>query len=1064
MDQFPAGEDGNHPGTDLRPGWSARGLTPLERRDGDLATPPRWARLAERAVAASASPGDLPATQPSLATLAVPFRSFAAIAHQRIVIDAAQGTPALLARPETTAVTFISALSQRLAALAERTLMAELAAAQASGRLTGHDDQHRFAEFIGAHCTPSGLAGLLDAYPVLARLLGTATLRAADAGLELLARFAADRDAIITTLLAGVDPGPITAIEPGLGNPHQGGRSVTGLSFADGRKLIYRPRSVTAHAWFGSVLDWLNRHVPGAGLRIAAVVPRFQYGWEEFIEHRPPADPVGMDRFYWRYGVLLAVLYVLDIQSGSLLASGDSPVPLNVEAIFHPALIMPEAAVDPAAAMLAASVHRTGLLQAMDEPARRMVQLRPHDPAAAEMSVLAGFRLGYEAIAAHRDELERIAGSCRDVEVRLLSRPTTEYTRFLADATAPELLRDAGDWEAALGTLGEIPARHPQAHRLVPHELADLHAGDVPLFTRRPGGRDAWTSAGVQLSEVMDRPGLDGALGKIAGLSEVDRRDQEWIVSATMAAQRLPGEQRGIHAPPDPLATISAEPARLLAVACGLADQVVSHGVAIGSSSGSGRVNWLGLQTGDDGEWAVSPMGADLGNGYIGVALFLAQLADLTGVCRYSEVARQALDAMPSLFSAIDGYLVLSREVGCGGYHGLGGMSYGLARMTNLLDDSRLGEWITTAVRLASVAANRAARPGWADGTAGCLAAMTAVWSETGSLEAAGLARVIAGRLAELVDTTDGWCLPDAQLPGSGFARGPAGIGSALARYASATGEAAYLVAGRRAVRRAVSVKEASRDLADGWCHGTAGLLVARCLTEAASPAELHADLLTLSERPVLPDLSLCDGEFGIAEALSVLSLTDRVLAPPQVLRRRVGMLLDALHQRASYCGTPGGVFTPGLLHGLAGIGYGLLRLGFPQQVPAVLALEPAPAPSTTRLPARQTASYNHVTTANRRKPPMIRTLSPRPVASAARPSPTRSRASVAVDLVALASVMTLTLMGSPQHAPPPETRTGVVLDHPAGTGPSLAPSRPSPVPSPSFGRIIGIRETGCCA
>ena len=69
------------------------------------------------------------------------------------------------------------------------------------------------------------------------------------------------------------------------------------------------------------------------------------------------------------------------------------------------------------------------------------------------------------------------------------------------------------------------------------------------------------------------------------------------------------------------------------------------------------------------------------------------------------------------------------------------------------------------------------------------------------------------------------------------------------------------------------------------------------------------------------------------------------VLADLGALAAPQGLLLDALHRQASYCGTPGGVSTPGLLNGLAGIGYGLLRLGFPQQVPAALVLEPTPAP-----------------------------------------------------------------------------------------------------------------------
>ena len=37
-------------------------------------------------------------------------------------------------------------------------------------------------------------------------------------------------------------------------------------------------------------------------------------------------------------------------------------------------------------------------------------------------------------------------------------------------------------------------------------------------------------------------------------------------------------------------------------------------------------------------------------------------------------------------------------------------------------------------------------------------------------------------------------------------------------------------------------------------------------------------------------------------------------------------------------CGLPQGHETPGLMMGLAGIGYGLLRLAWPERVPSVLA------------------------------------------------------------------------------------------------------------------------------
>ena len=50
---------------------------------------------------------------------------------------------------------------------------------------------------------------------------------------------------------------------------------------------------------------------------------------------------------------------------------------------------------------------------------------------------------------------------------------------------------------------------------------------------------------------------------------------------------------------------------------------------------------------------------------------------------------------------------------------------------------------------------------------------------------------------------------------------------------------------------------------------------------------------------------------------------------------------LESIRQNGWICGVPSGVETPGLMQGLAGIGYGLLRLADPQRTPSVLAVEP---------------------------------------------------------------------------------------------------------------------------
>jgi lantibiotic modifying enzyme len=361
----------------------------------------------------------------------------------------------------------------------------------------------------------------------------------------------------------------------------------------------------------------------------------------------------------------------------------------------------------------------------------------------------------------------------------------------------------------------------------------------------------------------------------------------------------------------------AADPQRLLTAACAIADRIVSRSMA-----DRGRVNWLGLELVDERQWLMMPMGAGLANGYVGVALFLAQLGEISGIARYRQVARDALTAVPELLDTLAAQPAMVAAIGCGGLHGLGGIAFGLARIASLQADADVRDLAGTAVELAASAAAAPGPLGWATGTAGCLAAMTAVHAELGLPAAARLATSCADRLA--AELTDGPAPREA-----GFADGAAGIAWALRTCSPALpgGATPGHVRAAQAATDSVTAADSERTTRFGWCAGLAGLVLGRPLDDTGAWTR------ALVDRALLRDLSLCHGEFGIADV--VVATTD-----DQAARRHyAGLALDAIDRYGPRCGTPEGVSTPGLLTGLAGIGYGLLRLGFGNVVPSALLL-----------------------------------------------------------------------------------------------------------------------------
>jgi len=864
---------------------------------------------------------------------------------------------------------FLQRLGLRLVKLASRTLVLELARARDRGELAGDTPAERFLHFTHRLVGGSELAEFLAAYPVLARVLGESCRQGVEGHLELLARLAEDRESLVTGLLGGRDAGTLTAIDPG-GDPHRGGRSTATLTFADGRRLVYKPRPLDLHRHFNELVDWLNDKT-GLDIRTVDLLPRNGYGWLEYVVHQPCNDLAGVRRFYHRQGALLALLYVLDgtdMHYENLIAVGDQPVLVDIETLFHPSHT-PAGALsrDPAYRALLSSVYRTALLPllvsgehgvadmsglggdadatapssvvdwadagldsmhlirrpgkthgASNRPRLDGVDIEPRDH---EIAVLTGFRAAYEAIARHRDELigpNGILARCAKDQIRFVPRSTSLYTGLLDEATHPDALRDAAGRSRLLDLLWEADE---SLHDVVPYELADLWAGDVPLFTARPDSRDVWASDGSRIPNVLATEGLAAVEAKIAGLSDIDEHRQKWLISASLATRPEPivhattTARRGLGA-------TEADPERLLAAATDIADEIMAQVL----SEPGGPANWLGLELLDDHHWAVRPMGAGLSNGYTGTALFLAQIGVLTGAQKYCDLARDAIRPIPALLEGLAADLESAQLVGPG-LHGLGGISYGLHRLSTLLGDSELARWLAASLELAEQLKPEPSEfPTYAEGAAGGLTAMQAIH---GTAAATRLAKRYAD---ELVITVDRGLRRGRVAADHGFARGYQGIAWALGQYG---------VPGDRytdAARAAADLDRRVRPGGDGWCSGDAGTALARL--SAGVPADLDAYLRTAAERPVLADLSLCHGELGAVEPLVWLAGRDHP-AVEVVRRRRAGLVLAAVQQYGPQCGTPRAVPSPGLLTGLAGIGYGLLRLAFSERVPSVLLLEP---------------------------------------------------------------------------------------------------------------------------
>jgi len=396
-----------------------------------------------------------------------------------------------------------------------------------------------------------------------------------------------------------------------------------------------------------------------------------------------------------------------------------------------------------------------------------------------------------------------------------------------------------------------------------------------------------------------------------------------------------------------------------------------------------GLCNWTGFAMESlGGRWRQvhRAYGGDLYGGTSGIALFLARLHAATGERIF---ARTALAAVRHALE--HGAAEIEPPARLGAYSGWTGLAEAALQIGALLGDESLRE--PGFALLATAAGGELGRH--LDVLAGCAGAIPLLlraYAGHGGPAALVEAAVRLGDhlLATARRDEAGWSWGEFGMPGArqkgnllGFSHGAAGVGWALLELHQATGEARFRAAAEGAFDYErhwfdaahgnwpdLRDPEASGQPADdepafmtAWCHGAAGIGLSRlrawqlagddaCRREAEVAIATTLDNLRGGTEMSQTNYSLCHGKGGNCETLLYGA---ELLGRPDWRERAAeigleGIAACAVPRLPWPCGTYGSVEVPGLMLGLAGIGYFYLRLADPAGTPSVLLLTPVAA------------------------------------------------------------------------------------------------------------------------
>ena len=589
-----------------------------------------------------------------------------------------------------------------------------------------------------------------------------------------------------------------------------------------------------------------------------------------------------------------------------------------------------------------------------------------YDPSDYLDSVCSGFAEMYTFMLAQKEEIMAGDGPLkhfRGLPFRFLMRPTQTYAQVGNRGLQPRYLQEGADRTILLDVLAREsfgPASSPLARHLLSDEVAALERLDIPYFLGRTDGTGLGLNHGL-MTEAFAASSWQLTRQRIGRASREDlKRQLGFIKGAFKSCEVIRPKVAGATDTRQDLKADFEE--KKAGEALEEIFRIIEKGLIPLSSR---AVTWMSLEyLGQIQRCQLRPMGFALYNGHCGLAVFLAAYGRFCGREEAKKLAYRAIQPIREALSEDPGASPLgAMPVGAG--FGLGSLVYGLVLLADFLaDDSLLEDAAKAALLLDRQRLEQDLHRDVVLGNAGALLGLLTLFQAKGSTavldQAVSCGHLLIGAMIPDGHGGHAWRNGEGKM-GSGFSHGAAGIGFALHQLYRHTGDKALLDAVSQArsfenqlydptQERWLYERPANENMPGlsqvSWCHGAPGIALGRSLLledlpaaaeDAALAARLSADCLPL------PADHLCCGTMGVVDILletgSRLNRPEWVAVAREAAARTLALADAEGHFQLDVDAPDWPNLT--LFKGLSGIGYTLLRLLYPRQLPCLLRFQP---------------------------------------------------------------------------------------------------------------------------
>ena len=842
--------------------------------------------------------------------------------------------------------TILTNLYQALLWIPLRVLIQDIHGLKEKGKLQDRNSREEYQDYQNRFLNSKvHIKSLCDHYLEMKRLIFIQIIYVVNEIWKVMEAYERDKDELCKEFFCGTNPGKIEKIECGMSDVHNG-QTVAVVYFDNKEKVIYKPRRLQKDKCFFQIYAHFCKQIELPLHRIK-IIERAAYGWEEYVSICECQEKEGVERYFERMGILLFLCYLLDacdMHGENIIACGEEPIPIDLETIpgYHiykgknSAESMIQEAIqysvvktgflpvkvwnEEGKGVILNAINNGGIVQTpfkipvlcnKDSSDIHIEYRRVEKKLANSLPMLEGMAINpisytkylchgfYEAymfFLQQRNSLVPQLSLLYDERSRCLFRHTQQYHMYLLTSYYPEFLESTDKRRVFLHVLD----RNTSNKQILQYERDSLFMLNIPAFYYQGNSKAVIAGQNTEYPDFLD---FEPEVNWKSNLDKFNMQDLEHQIALIEYSMNLLDERRYMHRKSE-IRTLRGTHGEYRKKIKEQIVMIANKICRMAFVSSENDIDFCAFRPEKLGQAQFGPSGMYLYYGLAGIVVFLASALRNESCWIYEYIFNAIVQKMFKYTEGVCDTTIPPETKRVGAVAGEGSMIAAYLMLYKISEERRYLNYAELHARIITKLWQTETSMDYLTGLSGAVSVLGWLYRITKEEKYLNTAVLMGEKIwenCEITKTGAGWRIMKDIPPLAGMAHGNSGFLVAYSELLKLTGSVEYC----RRIDQLLEYEdsliekgnwmdlrypEGKRLCNNAWCHGAAGILLARCNLKKAG----YPDKYGLVER----DVQYCKDIFLEFEEPRELCVCHGLCGNYMVLSRYLDAYPDAQLER----------------------------------------------------------------------------------------------------------------------------------------------------------------------